>query len=164
MSVYIIVEMENGSKIADISLADWGRKELNLAEVEMPGLMSLRQEYGPSKPLQGARISGSLHMTIQTAALIETLHTLGATVRWCSCNIYSTQNEAAAAIVKANTAKVFAWKGETCAEYWQCTLDALTWENGEGPDLIVDDGGDATILLLFGLESEKKFKETGKLP
>ena len=156
--------MKNDSRIADIGLADWGRKELSLAEVEMPGLMSIRQEYGPNKPLQNARISGSLHMTIQTAALIETLHCLGASVRWCSCNIFSTQNEAAAAIVKAGTAKVFAWKGETCAEYWQCTLDALTWENGEGPDLIVDDGGDATILLLFGLESEKKFKENGALP
>ena len=150
------------SKIADISLAAWGRKELDLAEVEMPGLMSLRQEFGPSKPLQGARISGSLHMTIQTACLIETLHALGAKLRWCSCNIFSTQDHAAAAIVEAKTAEVFAWKGLSCEEYWTLTDCCLNWD-GEGPDMIVDDGGDATIYLIEGLEAEKRFKETGKL-
>jgi adenosylhomocysteinase len=151
------------SKVKDMSLASWGRKELDLAEVEMPGLMSIRQEYGPSKPLQGARISGSLHMTIQTAVLIETLHHLGAQVRWCSCNIFSTQDHAAAAIAEAKTATVFAWKGETLEEYWELTNDCLSWGNGEGPDQIVDDGGDATIYLIEGLAVEKKFNETEKL-
>jgi len=155
--------MTEESQIRDISLADWGRKELNMAEVEMPGLMSLREEFGAKKPFEGARISGSLHMTIQTACLIETLHALGAKVRWCSCNIFSTQDHAAAAIVAAKTANVFAWKGETCEEYWNLTLKCLTWENGEGPDMIVDDGGDATILLIEGLAAEKKLAETGKL-
>lgn len=150
------------SKIKDISLAAWGRKELDLAEVEMPGLMAIREEYGPSKPLQGARVSGSLHMTIQTACLIQTLHALGAKVRWCSCNIFSSQDEAAAAIVEAKTADVFAWKGETLEEYWALTNDCLNW-NGEGPDMIVDDGGDATIFLTEGLIIEKKFKETEQL-
>lgn len=150
------------SKIADISLASWGRKELELAEVEMPGLMAIREEFGPSKPLQGARISGSLHMTIQTACLIETLYTLGAKVRWCSCNIFSTQDHAASAIVEAKTADVFAWKGETLQEYWELTNECLNW-NGEGPDMIVDDGGDATLYLIYGLEAEKKFKETEQL-
>ncbi len=125
--------------------------------------MSLREEYGPKKPLNNARISGSLHMTIQTACLIETLHALGAKIRWCSCNIFSTQDQAAAAIVEAKTAEVFAWKGETCEEYWQLTADCLTWEDGKGPEMIVDDGGDATILLIEGLKHEKQFKETGKL-
>lgn len=151
------------SKVKDISLASWGRKELELAEVEMPGLMSIRQEYGPSKPLQGARISGSLHMTIQTACLIETLHALGAKVRWCSCNIFSTQDHAAACIAEAKTAEVFAWKGETLEEYWELTNDCLSWGNGEGPDMIVDDGGDATIYLIHGLEAEKRFNETEQL-
>jgi adenosylhomocysteinase len=128
----------------------------------MPGLMAIRKEYGPTKPLQGARISGSLHMTIQTAGLIETLHTLGATVRWCSCNIYSTQDHAAAAIAEAKTATVFAWKGETIEEYWNLTDNCLNWD-GEGPDLIVDDGGDATVYLIEGLAIQKKFQETGKL-
>ena len=144
------------SKIRNIELADWGRKELDLAEVEMPGLMSLRQEFGAKKPLNGARISGSLHMTIQTACLIETLHELGARVRWCSCNIFSTQDEAAAAIAKAGTAAVFAWKGETIEEYWNLTRQCLTWEEGKGPEMIVDDGGDATIFLIEGLAAEKK--------
>lgn len=122
----------------------------------MPGLMSLRQEYGPKKPLAGARISGSLHMTVQTAVLIETLKELGAEVRWCSCNIFSTQDHAAAAIVKANSATVFAWKGESCAEYWRLTLDCLSWGDGKGPDLIVDDGGDATIVFINGLDAERR--------
>jgi adenosylhomocysteinase len=122
----------------------------------MPGLMSLREEYGAKKPFNGARISGSLHMTIQTAALIETLHALGARVRWCSCNIFSTQDHAAAAIVKADTAKVFAWKEETLEEYWRLTKDCLTWEDGQGPQLIVDDGGDATIFMIEGLATEKR--------
>lgn len=117
----------------------------------MPGLMACREEFGPKKPFSGARISGSLHMTIQTAVLIETLEALGAKVRWCSCNIYSTQDHAASAIAKAGTANVFAWKGETLEEYWDLTLDCLTWPEGQGPTLIVDDGGDATLLVLLGL-------------
>jgi len=124
-------------KVADITLADYGRKEIELAEKEMPGLMALRQKYGETKPLKGARIMGSLHMTIQTAVLIETLAALGAEVRWCSCNIYSTQDHAAAAIAAAGF-PVFAWKGETLEEYWWCTEQALTWPDGSGPDLIVD--------------------------
>ncbi len=140
-------------QVADISLADFGRKELNVAEFEMPGLMSLRKKYGAKKPLKGVRIMGSLHMTIQTAALIETLKALGADVRWCSCNIFSTQDHAAAAIAKSGTA-VFAWKGETLEEYWDCTYKALTWANGKGPQLIVDDGGDATLLIHKGFELE----------
>ena len=152
------------SEIRDISLADWGRKELDLAEVEMPGLMSLREEFGAKKPFNGARISGSLHMTIQTAALIETLHALGARVRWCSCNIFSTQDHAAAAIVQAKTATVFAWKGETIEEYWKLTKKCLTWEDGKGPELIVDDGGDATILLIEGLAAEKRIANGEELP
>jgi adenosylhomocysteinase len=151
------------SKVKDLSLASWGRKEMDLAEVEMPGLMSIRQEYGPSKPLQGAKISGSLHMTIQTAVLIETLTTLGAQVRWCSCNIFSTQDHAASAIAEAKTAVVFAWKGETLEEYWKLTIDCLEWGNGEGPDQIVDDGGDATIICIEGLAAEKKFLVTNEL-
>ena len=150
------------SKIKDISLASWGRKELDLAEVEMPGLMAIRKQYGPDQPLKGARISGSLHVTIQTACLVETLGALGAKLRWCSCNIFSTQDQAAAALVEAKSAEVFAWKGETCEEYWDLTDSCLNW-GGEGPDLIVDDGGDATIYLIYGLETEKKFKETGQL-
>ena len=148
--------MSKESKIRNIELADWGRKELDVQEGEMPGLMSLRQEYGAKKPFNGARISGSLHMTIQTAGLIETLHHLGARVRWCSCNIFSTQDEAAAAIVKAGTATVFAWKGETIEEYWNMTKECLTWEDGLGPQMIVDDGGDATILLIEGLAAERR--------
>ena len=140
-------------KVADLSLADFGRKEITLAEQEMPGLMALRAKYGKDKPLQGARIMGSLHMTIQTAVLIETLVELGAEVRWCSCNIYSTQDHAAAAIAAAGV-PVFAWKGETLEEYWWCTLQALTFEGHKGPNVIVDDGGDATLMLHVGAEAE----------
>lgn len=145
---------QNDFKVADIALADFGRKEILLAEKEMPGLMALREKYGDQKPLKGARIMGSLHMTIQTAVLIETLDLLGAEVRWCSCNIYSTQDHAAAAIAKAGI-PVFAWKGETLEEYWWCTERALDFGNGTGPDLIVDDGGDATLMIHKGVEIEK---------
>lgn len=140
-------------KVADISLADFGRKELDIAEHEMPGLMAIRKKYAPKKPLAGVRVSGSLHMTIQTAVLIETLKELGADVRWASCNIFSTQDHAAAAIAKGGT-PVFAWKGESLEEYWDCTFRALTWDNGKGPQLIVDDGGDATLLIHKGYELE----------
>ena len=141
-------------KVADISLADWGRKEIAIAETEMPGLMALREKYGQDKPLTGARITGSLHMTIQTAVLIETLVELGAQVRWCSCNIFSTQDHAAAAIA-AEGIPVYAWKGETLEEYWWCTEQVLTWPDGEGPNMILDDGGDATLLVHKGTEYEK---------
>ncbi|MEA4936650.1 MAG: adenosylhomocysteinase [Paludibacter sp.] len=141
-------------KVADMSLADFGRKEIELAEKEMPGLMALRAKYGVQKPLKGARIMGSLHMTIQTAVLIETLVELGAEVRWCSCNIYSTQDHAAAAIAAAGV-PVFAWKGETLEEYWWCTLQALTFEGHQGPNVIVDDGGDATMMVHVGVAAEK---------
>lgn len=140
-------------KIKDMSLADWGRKEILLAEKEMPGLMALREKYGEQKPLKGAKISGSLHMTIQTAVLIETLVELGADVRWASCNIYSTQDHAAAAVAQ-NGVPVFAWKGETLEEYWWCTEQALTFPDGSGPDLIVDDGGDATLMVHLGVQAE----------
>jgi len=152
------------SKIKDISLADWGRKEIELAEVEMPGLISIRKEYKESKPLKGARISGSLHMTIQTAVLIETLRELGAEVRWCSCNIFSTQDHAAAAIVQAKTASVFAWKGENLDDYWWCTYQTLLWDNNETTDLIVDDGADLTLMIHLGVQSEIEYEKTGKLP
>ncbi len=138
-------------KVADLSLADWGRKEMRIAETEMPGLMALREKYGASKPLTGARITGSLHMTIQTAVLIETLIELGAQVRWCSCNIFSTQDHAAAAIAAAGI-PVYAWKGETLEEYWWCTEQVLNWPNGESPNMILDDGGDATLLVHKGVE------------
>lgn len=141
-------------KVADISLADWGRKEIEMAEKEMPGLMALRQKYGKTKPLAGSRIMGSLHMTIQTAVLIETLKELGADVRWASCNIFSTQDHAAAAIVRDAKVPVFAWKGETLEEYWWCTEQALTFPNNQGPTLIVDDGGDATLLIHKGFQAE----------
>jgi adenosylhomocysteinase len=141
-------------KVADIKLADWGKKEIDLAEKEMPGLMSLRAKYAGQKPLKGARIMGSLHMTIQTAVLIKTLHELGAEVRWASCNIFSTQDHAAAAIADMGI-PVFAWKGETLAEYWWCTKMALTFEGNKGPNLIVDDGGDATLMIHLGVEAEK---------
>ena len=141
-------------KIADPSLATWGREELNLSENEMPGLMAVREKYGPKKPLEGLKIMGSLHMTIQTAMLIETLKELGADLRWASCNIFSTQDHAAAAIVSADTAAVFAWKGESLEEYWWCTEQALTWPDGTGPDLIVDDGGDATFFVHEGVRIE----------
>ncbi len=141
-------------KVSDISLAELGRKELMLAEKEMPGLMALREKFGSKKPLKGARIMGSLHMTVQTAVLIETLAALGAEVRWASCNIYSTQDSAAAAIAKTGIA-VFAWKGETLKEYWWCTQKALDFGDGKGPHLIVDDGGDATMMVHKGVEAEK---------
>ncbi|MBR2344266.1 MAG: adenosylhomocysteinase [Lentisphaeria bacterium] len=145
--------MQMNYQVKDISLADFGRKEIAIAEHEMPGLMATRKKYGPAKPLAGVKISGSLHMTIQTAVLIETLVDLGADVRWASCNIFSTQDHAAAAIAKAGV-PVFAWKGETLQEYWECTLAALTWDDGSGPDQIVDDGGDATLLIHRGVAAE----------
>ncbi|HOA10313.1 MAG TPA: adenosylhomocysteinase [Tenuifilaceae bacterium] len=147
-------------KVKDIGLAEWGRKEIEIAEKEMPGLMSLRQKYGSQKPLNGARITGSLHMTIQTAVLIETLVELGAQVRWASCNIFSTQDHAAAAIAAAGI-PVFAWKGETLEDYWWCTAQALSFPNGKGPNMIVDDGGDATLLVHWGYkaENDRKFVE-----
>jgi adenosylhomocysteinase len=152
-----VIELDPGlsNKVADMSLAAWGRKEIILAEAEMPGLMSVREKYAAEKPLKGLKVMGSLHMTIQTAVLIETLHELGADVRWASCNIFSTQDHAAAAIAEAGTAAVFAWKGETLEEYWWCTEQALTWPDGSGPDLIVDDGGDATLFVHHGVKAEK---------
>ena len=141
-------------RVADIGLAEWGRREISIAEHEMPGLMATRRKYAADKPLEGVRIMGSLHMTIQTAVLIETLKDLGANIRWCSCNIFSTQDHAAAAIAVSGV-PVFAWKGETLEEYWQCTLDALTWPDGKGPELIVDDGGDATLLIHKGADLEE---------
>src|SRR5437763_10400018 len=150
-------------KVADLSLAEFGRKEITLAEHEMPGLMAMRAEYGDSRPLSGARITGSLHMTVQTAVLIETLVALGAAVRWASCNIFSTQDHAAAAIVvgpdgTADDPKgvpVYAWKGESLEEYWWCTEQVLNWPDGSGPNMILDDGGDATLLVHLGVEFEK---------
>ena len=141
-------------KVANIALADFGRKEIEIAEKEMPGLMAIRAQYAPKQPLKGARIMGSLHMTVQTAVLIETLKALGADVRWASCNIFSTQDHAAAAIA-ASGVPVFAWKGETLEEYWWCTEQALTFDGGKGPTLIVDDGGDATLLVHWGVKAEK---------
>ena len=140
--------------VADIKLADWGRKELTIAEIEMPGLMSIRQEFGPSQPLKGARIAGSLHMTIQTGVLIETLKALGADIRWASCNIYSTQDHAAAAIAAAGI-PVFAYKGETLVEYWDYTHRIFEWADGGCPNMILDDGGDATLLIHLGMRAEK---------
>ena len=150
-------------KIADIKLADWGRKEIEVSEKEMPGLMSLREKYGDSKPLKGARIMGSLHMTIQTACLIETLVAFGADVRWCSCNIFSTQDHAAAAIAAAGV-PVFAWKGESLEDYWWCTAQALAFPGGKGPNLIVDDGGDATLLIHKGYAAENDASVLDKEP
>ncbi len=155
-------------KVADINLADWGRKEIELAEIEMPGLMALREEYKGKQPLKGAKIAGSLHMTIQTAVLIETLTELGAEVRWASCNIFSTQDHAAAAVVVGKNgtpdnpqgSPVFAWKGETLPEYWECTSKILHWDNEEGPNLILDDGGDASMLVVRGAE----FEDAGEVP
>ena len=141
--------------VADINLASFGIKEMELSRNEMPGLMAAREKYSSSKPLKGLKITGSLHMTIQTAMLIETLYELGADLRWASCNIYSTQDHAAAAVAKLGLAKVFAWKGETLEDYWWCTEMALTWPDGSGPDLIVDDGGDATLLIHEGVKTEK---------
>jgi len=140
-------------KVRDLALADWGRKEIDIAEHEMPGLMSIRKKYAAAQPLKGVRVTGSLHMTIQTAVLIETLRDLGADVRWASCNIFSTQDHAAAAIAVSGT-PVFAWKGETLEEYWDCTLDALTFPGSKGPQLVVDDGGDVTLLIHKGHELE----------
>jgi len=152
-------------KVADMSLAEFGRKEYDIAEVEMPGLMACRSEFAAAQPLKGARISGSLHMTIQTGVLIETLAALGAEVRWCSCNIFSTQDHAAAAIVAAKTSAVFAWKGETLEEYWWCTYQCLVWPDAEGCcNMIVDDGGDATLLIHEGLKAEAEFIKSGKKP
>jgi adenosylhomocysteinase len=150
-------------KVADLALAEWGRKEIAVSEHEMPGLMALRAKYGPGKPLKGARIMGSLHMTIQTAILIETLVELGADVRWASCNIFSTQDHAAAAIAKAGV-PVFAWKGETLEDYWWRTKRAMTWPDGGGPNLLVDDGGDATLLVHRGVQMEKKYAQTKQMP
>src|SRR6201990_1826857 len=168
MAISEMIEQDNTTarpafKVADISLAEWGRKEIRLAEQEMPGLMATREEYKGKFPLKGAKIMGSLHMTIQTAVLIETLVDLGADVRWVSCNIFSTQDSAAAAVAVGRTGTVadpkgiavYAWKGETREEYWWCTNEAIVWPDGGGPDLIVDDGGDATLLVHKGLEFEK---------
>ena len=148
-----LTPVEAGYKVADLSLAEWGRKEITIAEAEMPGLMSIRRKYAAEKPLAGVRITGSLHMTIQTAVLIETLVDLGADVRWASCNIFSTQDHAAAAIAKAGI-PVFAWKGETLEEYWWCTYQAISHPGGLGPQLVVDDGGDVTLLIHKGYELE----------
>ena len=148
----VVTQLATDYKVADISLADWGRKEISIAEQEMPGLMAIRK-YAKEKPLAGVRITGSLHMTIQTAVLIETLVELGASVRWASCNIFSTQDHAAAAIAQAGV-PVFAWKGESLEEYWDCTLKAVLHGNGKGPELVVDDGGDVTLLIHKGYELE----------
>src|SRR5471032_1403117 len=140
--------------VKDLTLAEWGRKEISVAEHEMPGLMALRRKFGQEKPLRGVRITGSLHMTIQTAVLIETLIELGASVRWASCNIFSTQDHAAAAIAKSGV-PVFAWKGETLEEYWWCTCQAVFFPEGKGPELVVDDGGDVTLFIHKGYELEE---------
>jgi adenosylhomocysteinase len=152
------------SKVKDMGLAEFGRKELTLAEHEMPGLMACRTEFGPQQPFKGMNINGSLHMTIQTGVLIETIAALGAKVRWCSCNIFSTQDHAAAAIAKAGTSTVFAWKGETLPEYWWCTEQMMTVPGQDGCDQLVDDGGDATLLIHKGKEFEAKFAKDGSLP
>jgi len=160
----LVNKKDGESVVADMSLAAFGRKEYDIAEVEMPGLMACREEFAASQPLKGAYITGSLHMTIQTGVLIETLAALGAEVRWCSCNIFSTQDHAAAAIVEAKTSKVFAWKGESLEEYWWCTYQALSWPGRDGPNLIVDDGGDATLLIHEGVKAEAAFKADGTVP
>ncbi|MGH8744453.1 MAG: adenosylhomocysteinase, partial [Burkholderiales bacterium] len=149
-----VLKSQQDYKVADISLADWGRKEIAIAETEMPGLMSVREEYRVQRPLQGARIAGSLHMTIQTAVLIETLKALGAEVRWASCNIYSTQDHAAAAVAAGGT-PVFAYKGETLDEYWEYTHRIFEWSDGGFPNMVLDDGGDATLLVILGSKAEK---------
>ncbi|HEY1161372.1 MAG TPA: adenosylhomocysteinase, partial [Terracidiphilus sp.] len=154
MATIAVETTELGYKVADMSLADWGRKEITIAEHEMPGLVSIRNKYAAGKPLAGVRITGSLHMTIQTAVLIETLTSLGAEVRWASCNIFSTQDHAAAAIA-ATGVPVFAWKGESLEEYWWCTFQALSHKGGKGPELVVDDGGDVTLLIHKGYELEE---------
>jgi len=159
-TAFLPTDLSMPYKVADLDLADFGNKEMQLSENEMPGLMAVRKKYGPGKPLQGMKVTGSLHMTIQTAMLIETLKTLGADIRWASCNIFSTQDHAAAAIAKNGSAAVFAWKGETLEQYWWCTEQALTWPDGSGPDLIIDDGGDATLMVHYGVKAEK---DTGLL-
>ncbi len=164
MSTKTITETKtNDYKVADISLADWGRKEITIAEKEMPGLMSIREKYAPGKPLQGVRVTGSLHMTIQTAVLIETLVDLGADVRWASCNIFSTQDHAAAAIAITGV-PVFAWKGESLEEYWWCTNQAISFPDGKGPQLVVDDGGDVTLFIHKGFQLEEGNDEWVKSP
>eukprot|EP01023_Acetabularia_acetabulum_P062959 TRINITY_DN783_c0_g1_i1.p1 TRINITY_DN783_c0_g1~~TRINITY_DN783_c0_g1_i1.p1 ORF type:complete len:492 (+),score=137.04 TRINITY_DN783_c0_g1_i1:174-1649(+) len=150
-------------KVKDIAQADFGRMEIELAEAEMPGLMACRTEFGAQQPLKGAKISGSLHMTIQTAVLIETLTALGAEVRWCSCNIFSTQDHAASAVAR-DSAACFAWKGETLEEYWWCTEQCLTWPGNDGPELLVDDGGDATLMIHEGAKAEAAYEKDGTLP
>jgi adenosylhomocysteinase len=154
MSTATLNPVATEHRVADMSLADWGRKEISIAEHEMPGLMAIRKKYAPGRPLKGVRVTGSLHMTIQTAVLIETLIDLGASVRWASCNIFSTQDHAAAAIAAAGI-PVFAWKGETLEEYWQCTLNAISHPGGKGPELVVDDGGDVTLLIHKGYQLEE---------
>src|SRR5689334_7220028 len=154
MSTVITEPVTAEYKVADIGLADWGRKEISIAEHEMPGLMSVRKKYAKNKPLKGVRVTGSLHMTIQTAVLIETLVELGASVRWASCNIFSTQDHAASAIAATGT-PVFAWKGETLEEYWELTLKAVIHPDDKGPELVVDDGGDVTLLIHKGYELEQ---------
>jgi adenosylhomocysteinase len=156
--------VENDYKVRDITLADFGRREIEIAEIEMPGLMSCREEFGPSQPLKGARIAGSLHMTIQTAVLIETLKFLGAEVRWCSCNIFSTQDHAAAAIAENKSAAVFAWKGLSLEQYWWCSLQTLNFANGLGPNIVLDDGGDLTLFLHSAAEFEIEYEKNGTLP
>src|SRR5450631_1607132 len=158
-----VTDIKNFSdfRVADLDLAGWGRKEIAIAETEMPGLMAIREEFAPSQPLKGARIAGSLHMTIQTAVLIETLNALGAEVRWASCNIYSTQDHAAAAIAEGGT-PVFAYKGETLEEYWEYTHRIFEWADGGTPNMILDDGGDATLLVHLGLKAESDAAVLGK--
>jgi adenosylhomocysteinase len=166
-SGYIELDLDLPYKVKDIGLAEEGHKDMQLSDKEMPGLMAIREKYGQSKPLKGLKIMGSLHMTIQTAMLIDTLYELGADIRWASCNIFSTQDHAAAAIAEKGTAAVFAWKGETLEEFWWCTEQALLWPDGSGPDLIVDDGGDATLYVHQGVKVEKDpalfDKEAGSL-
>ena len=152
---YIDLDLNLKYKIKDIDLAQDGHKDMQLSEKEMPGLMAIREKYGPQKPFKGLKIMGSLHMTIQTAMLIDTLYELGADIRWASCNIFSTQDHAAAAIADKGSAAVFAWKGESLEEFWWCTEQALLWPDGSGPDLIVDDGGDATLYVHQGVKIEK---------
>ncbi|MCP4669918.1 MAG: adenosylhomocysteinase, partial [Desulfobacula sp.] len=152
---FIDLDLSLKYKVKDITLAEEGCKDMQLSEKEMPGLMAIREKYGKEKPLKGFKIMGSLHMTIQTAMLIDTLYELGADIRWASCNIFSTQDHAAAAIAKKGSAAVFAWKGETLEEFWWCTEQALLWPDGSGPDLIVDDGGDATLYVHQGVKIEK---------
>src|ERR1700688_4281603 len=154
MATATVEKVQTEYKVADMGLADWGRKEIVIAEQEMPGLMAIRNKYAAEKPLSGVRVTGSLHMTIQTAVLIETLVSLGAEVRWASCNIFSTQDHAAAAIA-ATGVPVFAWKGESLEDYWWCTYQALTHPDGLGPNMILDDGGDVTLLIHKGYELEE---------